>query len=70
MCVRSDGLAQTDFLNENTASFICELGRPKYNLGRPKCNLGILKYNLGRPNWVDPIRPKHTRIESNVSREI
>ena len=70
MCVRSDGLAQTDFLNENTASFICELGRPKYNLGRPKCNLGIPKYNLGRPNWVDPIRPKHTRIESNVSREI
>ena len=70
MCVRSDGLAQTDFLNENTVSFICELGRPKYNLGRPKCNLGIPKYNLGRPNWVDPIRPKHTRIESNVSREI
>lgn len=43
-------MAQTDFLNENTASFICELGRPKYN--------------LGRPNWVDPTRPKHTRIDS------
>ena len=42
---------------------------PKYELGRPKYELGRPKNELGRPNWVDPNRPKHTRIDSKFPEE-